>query len=135
MAKHSSTIAFWIDPRALLCWVLSLAALVSINASAAYTNCPLASEAGERGECFATQLQPQVAALTSNDSYADITQIAASNISVTNTDGAPISANVSFYVTQPRTSGERQPESLPLMLLLAALLAVWLVRAKNVNNK
>lgn len=130
----SNVIAF-VSHRALLCMVFSLAAPFSMDTSAAYTDCLTKPDGGETVYCDSTPIQPQVAALTSNDRYADITQIAASNISVPNTQSAPINPNVSFYVTQPRTSDERQPESLPLMLLLATLLAAWLMRAKNVNNK
>jgi hypothetical protein len=131
MAHQYHNMAFLVAARTALGLLFSLAALISTHSYAAYADCLATPDTDTRVDCFS--IQTHTGAVANNDGYFDATVVAAS-IATATTPAAP-AASPGFYVAQPHSGDERQPESLPIMLLLAALVTVWLVRAKNVNNK
>lgn len=133
MAHQYPNMAFLIATRAALGLLFSLAALISTHSYAAYADCLAIPDTDNKVDCFS--IQPHTAAVANNDGYLDAAVVDATTIATATTPAAPAAANPGFYVAQPHSLDERQPESLPIMLLLAALVTVWLVRAKNVNNK
>lgn len=133
MANNNHKMIFLSAPRTFLCLVLSLVALLSMNASAAYANCLPQSETGAAADCFSVQLQTQNIGLINDTSNLDAALISTTNTATT--QASPRAANSGFYVNQPHSRDEQLPDSLPLMLLITALLAVFLMRAKNLNNK
>lgn len=132
MAHQYHNMAFVVAARTALGLLFSLAALISTHSYAAYADCLATPDTDTRVDCFS--IQPHTVAVTNNDGYFDAAVVAAASIATATTPAAP-AATPGFYVAQPHSRDERQPESLPIMLLLAALVTVWLVRAKNVNNK
>lgn len=133
MAHQHHNMAFLVVARAALGLLFSLAALISTHSYAAYTDCLATPDTDTRVDCFS--IQPQAATLANNDGYFDAAEVDATSVAATTTPATPPTANPGFYIAQPLSGDEHQPEALPIMLLLATLVTLWLVRAKNVNNK
>lgn len=133
MAHQYHNMAFVVAARTALGLLFSLAALISTHSYAAYADCLAPPDTDTRVDCFS--IQPHTVAVANNDGYFDAAEVDATSVAAATTPATPPTANPGFYIAQPHSRDERQPESLPIMLLLAALVTVWLVRAKNVNNK
>ncbi len=138
MPANRHATPFFIDAYTLLRWAFGLVVLASMNASAAYTDCTTNAGAGLSSDCFSLQLQPQ-AAMLSTSPY-DATLVATTSMATVLSPpahalAAPVNSNTGFYVNQPRSRDGNVPEPLPLALLAIGLVAVFLIRAKSVNNK
>jgi hypothetical protein len=140
MARDTRIMTFSVGLRALLGLVFSLAAILSMDASAAYADCIDSKPLDAVKDCFSPSIKPETAATNNSVHQQGILSVAPNDgISVLrNPPGAlvtPAPQGAGFYVNKHPGSGEHLPESLPLIVLFGVLLAVILVRAKSFNNK
>ncbi|MFC3114620.1 hypothetical protein [Cellvibrio fontiphilus] len=112
--------------------VFSFIALSSTSVYAVYADCSHGTQQDSKVDCFS---MPQLELLTANGASFAAEVATTSGIAEAETSAKPASPYPGFYVIQPHQAGGYDTESLPLMLLLAVLLAVLLVRARKLNNK
>lgn len=140
MASNNNTMTFSIGAYALLGVLFGLAAMLSMNASAAYADCSSHASSGVAHDCLTLHLQPQLAGLSGSEVRHDLTLAAANSVVAVLTPpahslAAPSAQGAGFYVNQSRNTDQHLSETLPLLLLLVGLVAVFLIRAKSLNNK